>query len=262
VPYTQSGRVRIHYDVVGIGPPLVLHHWTFSSLDWWTDLGYVQALEKDATLVLIDSRGHGASDQPTDPALYTLEKRVQDVTCVLDDLGLSRAHFFGFSMGGWIGFGMARYAQERLCSLVVGGAHPFAQSMRGIREYLAIGSTRGARAFLETWEADAGPVTSDQRNRILQFNHEAMIAAAQDRADLGAHLSKIDVPCLLLVGENDPICQKVRSTAERIPSARLETLPGKGHGETIRDVERIAPLVLNHIRLHKCPPFGMMSNPR
>ncbi len=252
MPYTKSGDVRIHYKVEGTGPPLVLHHWTFSALDWWVDLGYVEALRHDAMLVLIDSRGHGRSDKPTDPAQYTLKDRVTDVTRVLDDLGLPRAHFFGFSMGGWIGFGMARYAQERLCSLAIGGAHPFAQSMAGIRDYLKTGVTHGPKAFLDTWESEAGPVTPEQRDRVLHFNYPAMIAAAQDRTNLAAHLAEIDVPCLLLVGENDPICQKVRSAAERIPNARLETLPGKRHGETIQEVDTVAPLVLDQIRSHPC----------
>ncbi len=251
---TKSGDVRIHYEVEGEGPPLVLHHWTFSSLDGWVDLGYVEALRRHATLILIDSRGHGASNKPVDSAAYSLEERVRDVTHVLDDLGIQRTHFFGFSMGGWIAYGMAIHAQDRLCSLVIGGAHPFVQSMQGARDLLMLGVDQGAQAFLDEWEAGAGPLTPAQRARILHYNYPAMVAAARDRDDLGAQLDRIRVPCLLMVGEEDGICAQVRAASERIANARLVTFPGKGHGGTIEDVDRVVPLVLEHIAGHPCSP--------
>ena len=49
---------------------------------------------------------------------------MNDVVAVLDDLHLSTAHFWGYSMGGWIGFGMAKYAPERLHALIIGGTDP------------------------------------------------------------------------------------------------------------------------------------------
>jgi pimeloyl-ACP methyl ester carboxylesterase len=253
-PYTKSDGVRIHYEVIGDGPPLVLHHWTFSSLDGWNDLGYVDALRHQATLILIDSRGHGASDKPTNPKLYTLEARGRDVTKVLDELGIRSTHFFGFSMGGWIGYGMAVHAQERLCSLAIGGAHPFVQSMQGARDLLRVGVDRGATAFLNAREASAGPVTPEHRARILQYNFRAMVAAARDRDDLGPRLDAITVPCLLMVGEEDGIHAHVREASEQIANANLVTFPGKDHGGTIEDVERVVPLVVEHIVRHSCSP--------
>jgi hypothetical protein len=41
-------------------------------------------------------------------------------------LAIPQAHFFGYSMGGWIGFGMAQYAPERVNALLIGGAPPYA----------------------------------------------------------------------------------------------------------------------------------------
>ncbi len=37
-------------------------------------------------------------------------------------------------MGGWIGFGVARYAPERFRSLIIEGQHPYAQNMEGLRQ--------------------------------------------------------------------------------------------------------------------------------
>ena len=124
MPYATNGRVRIHYRVEGKGPALVLHHWTFSSLEAWYELGYVDALAPEHRLILIDSRGHGKSDAPHDEAAYRPEPRVADVVAVLDTLNTSEAAFFGYSMGGWIGFACARHAPKRFSALVLGGQHP------------------------------------------------------------------------------------------------------------------------------------------
>ncbi|MGD9676181.1 MAG: alpha/beta fold hydrolase, partial [Candidatus Bipolaricaulia bacterium] len=70
MPYATNGGVRIHYEVEGAGPALLLHHWTFASLDVWHELGYVDALAPDHRLLLMDSRGHGKSDAPHDALAY------------------------------------------------------------------------------------------------------------------------------------------------------------------------------------------------
>jgi pimeloyl-ACP methyl ester carboxylesterase len=55
-----------------------------------------------------------------------LPLRVSDIVAVLDELGIEKAHYYGYSMGGWIGFGMAKHASDPLRTLIIGGAHPYA----------------------------------------------------------------------------------------------------------------------------------------
>ena len=108
MPYIENSGVRIHYAVEGSGPELVLLHGFMGSIVDWIALGYVGALQAHYRLILIDSRGHGRSDRPHDEASYALDRRVADVTAVLDALSVETAHFWGYSMGGYIGFGMAK----------------------------------------------------------------------------------------------------------------------------------------------------------
>ena len=96
----------------------------------------MDALKGDYRLILVDARGHGQSDKPQDPSAYGLEKRVADVTSVVDAMGVAKAHFWGYSMGGWIGFGMAKYAPDRVDRLVIGGSHPYARDQSSVREFL------------------------------------------------------------------------------------------------------------------------------
>ena len=64
--------VRIHYELEGDGPALVLHHGFSGSLRHWYMNGYVEALRRTYRLILVDARGHGESDKPHDPASYAL----------------------------------------------------------------------------------------------------------------------------------------------------------------------------------------------
>jgi pimeloyl-ACP methyl ester carboxylesterase len=120
VAYVDNDGVRIHYLVEGKGPPLFLHMGFSVDLTGWYEWGYVDALKDDYRLILIDPRGHGKSDKPRDSAAYQAAQRVGDVVAVLDDLGVERTHYLGYSMGGRIGFEVAQLAPSRLCSLIIG----------------------------------------------------------------------------------------------------------------------------------------------
>jgi pimeloyl-ACP methyl ester carboxylesterase len=124
MPYADNQGVRIHYEVEGSGPPLVIQHGFTDSIQTWYELGYVDALKPDNRLILVDARGHGASDKPHDPEAYKLECNVADVVSVLTDLDIPRAHFFGYSMGAWIAFAMVQYAFDHVHALVIGGGNP------------------------------------------------------------------------------------------------------------------------------------------
>src|SRR5215472_4406008 len=144
MPYADNNKVRVHYRIEGgNGRPLVLQHGFTESIEDWSECGYVDVLKCQYRLIMIDARGHGGSGKPHDPEAYRLETRVRDVVTVLDDLGIERAHFWGYSMGGWIGFGMAAFAPERVDRLVIGGQHPFAGGMAELRQMVRAGSEGG-----------------------------------------------------------------------------------------------------------------------
>jgi pimeloyl-ACP methyl ester carboxylesterase len=150
--YADNRGIRIHYRVEGEGPPLILQHGFTQSIDDWYDFGYVDALKRDYRLILLDARGHGQSDKPHDPSAYRLNKRVADVTSVAD-AGVAKAHFWGYSMGGWIGFGMAKYAPGRVDCLVIGGAHPYARDESQVREFLRahLGDSSAMKLRFQGW---------------------------------------------------------------------------------------------------------------
>ena len=249
MPYASNHGVRIHYKVEGEGPSLVLQHGLGGSLDDWYDSGYVEALKDDYQLILVDARGHGASDKPYDPQSYKMELRVADVVAVLDDLSVSKAHYLGYSMGGWIGWGIAKYAPERFHSLIIGGSQPYERDpdepspwnqemIRLWRERTEVQVAAWERMFGQWW-------TPKFRARALTNDAEAIIAHLSLREYVGIEdiLSTLVVPCLLFVGEADDSYSNARKCSEIIPNATFVSLPGLDH----IDVYFRADLVLPHI---------------
>src|SRR5262252_7442562 len=121
MPYVDNDGVRIHYEVEGKGPSLVLQHGFTHSLRRWYLHGYVDALRNDYELILIDARGHGESDKPHDPHAYTLAARVRDVVAVVDDLKRRAVMFWGGlrAAGSDLGWPNMRRSASRPLSLVV-----------------------------------------------------------------------------------------------------------------------------------------------
>ena len=102
MPEVKSGGVRISYDVVGEGRPLMLLHGWCCDRSWWTEPGYVDELRSDHRLVNVDLRGHGASDKPHEAAAYRVDAMTGDVFAVADAEGLDRFAIWGQSRGGWM----------------------------------------------------------------------------------------------------------------------------------------------------------------
>jgi pimeloyl-ACP methyl ester carboxylesterase len=226
MPYATNDGIRIHYEVEGVGTPLVLHHGRFGSGADWRDLGYAEVLKRQNRLILIDARGHGASDKPHDPVAYEMALRVSDVTAVLDHLHIERANFFGYSMGGVVGFGLAKYAPTRFRSLILGGAHPFSESFQGFRDTLSGGMTSfGPRVK----QAYGSFMTPNMLARYEANDLDALLALSRDQLDVSEVLPGMTMPCLLFVGEEDPRFSGVRECAKIMPGAKFFSLPGCGH---------------------------------
>jgi len=243
MPYADNAGVRIHYKTEGEGPPLVLQHGSLGSMEDWYDGGYVAALKDDYRLILLDARGHGGSDKPLTPEAYELERRVGDIVAVLDDLGIAKAHYFGYSMGGWIGFGAARYAPERFRSLIIGGQHPYAQAMDELREFVRYGVENGPEAFVAMWEREIGALSPEATERLLAYHYETHLMIAQDRESLEAVLPTMRMPCLLYVGGMDEAYPRAEKCAEQIRDVTFVTLPGLDHEGAFVRIDEVLPHV-------------------
>lgn len=248
MPYADNRGARVHYSIVeGVGSPLVLHHGFTESIEDWFECGYVDRLNTGYRLILIDARGHGRSDKPHDAGAYALENRVGDVVAVLDAVGVEKASFWGYSMGGWIGFGMAKFASDRLERLVIGGQHPFARSMEELRQMVRAGIEGGADAFLSAFARVFGRAEGAFADRLRAADLQAYMALLQDRPGLDELLPRISAPCCLYAGEADDIYFQARAASERIPSAAFLSFPGLDHCQAFARADLVLPPVMKFL---------------
>ncbi len=248
MPYANNQGIRIYYQVEGEGPPLVLQHGFTQSVKRWYLAGYVDALKPNYQLILVDARGHGASDKPHNPAAYELSLRVSDVVAVLDDLHLSRAHFWGYSMGGWIGFGMAKYASERVHSLIIGGSDPYEARLPESSQSDGTNPEAFVDALLTRLNIDLATLPPVIREELFANDFQALAAAQQDRPSLEDILATMTMPCLLYASDADPVYPKIRECAEHIPNATFVSLAGLDHGAAFREAGLILPHVTKFLQ--------------
>ena len=227
MPFVTSRNNQIHYSVEGTGPLVILLHGLLSNAKSWKRWGFVDPLADGYCVACVDSLGHGESDKPSDESLYGLEPRSHDVVAVMDDLGFEKAHVLGYSMGGWLSVGVAKYHPHRLSSLMVGGwniSHgvgaastsplPFRTSFRD-----QIAAARLNSPALVKW------VTADVE--------PGLCACWNALAELGdARRAVVDagVPVLLWSGRDDPNHEPMRAFAA---TETLEFLSTNGDHQSV-----------------------------
>lgn len=233
MPEARNGSASIHYEVEGAGEPLVLAHLYPRELNSWRNSGYVDALKDSYQLILIDSRGLGKSEKDHDPEHYEAKYRAGDVVAVLDDLGVQTTHYWGYSLGGRAGWCMAKYAPERLRSLILGGVEPSPDNT-------------GMAGLLQRVK-DA--VASGQAAELYAGNDPESLAACLagliTDPPFEDVMSKTTIPCLLYAGEADRFYPGSRKAGvEVIPGARFFSIPELDHTQAFEKSE----LVLPHVR--------------
>jgi pimeloyl-ACP methyl ester carboxylesterase len=239
--YITNNGVRIYYERYGQGPTIVMHHGTTQTLKRWHMCGYVDAFRADYDLILIDPRGHGGSDKPHDPAQYTLEIRVDDVVRVLDDAGVEKATFWGYSDGGRVGYGLAAMAPQRLAALIVGGHPPGAYSAP--KNLTVTGDDDPVTFFTKMRQVigATGEVPPERLKEWYANDLRAIAAALRDEPSLEYVLPTIDVPCLLYAGERDMFFAEIKRCVSTIPKGTFFSVPNMGHPAAFWQKQLVVP---------------------
>ena len=244
MPYVTNQGVQIYYEVVGDGPSLVLMHGGLSNLKAWYETAYLKTLKNGYQLVLIDIRGHGASDKPHDSKAYEMNLLVGDITAVLDDLNVDKAHYFGYSLSGRLGFGVAKYAPKRFRSFIIGGAHPYLLDQNELEADLKL-FRKGTDALIAAMEEASGTkMTPERRASLTAIDLDAVIAlfsASHWRTSLEDALPNMTMPCLIFVGGADPLRTGAKKCTESMPNSRFISLPNAGHFGVISQSQVLLP---------------------
>jgi pimeloyl-ACP methyl ester carboxylesterase len=224
----------------------------------WFDAAYVNQLGSLRQLLLVDFRGHGASDKPHSAADYRMELLVQDMIAVLDQLEAPTVDFMGYSFGAWVGFGMVKFAPERLRSLVLGGMHPYVRHPEPLQRRIdRFSRTRDA---LSAGGHHAELIPEQVKTQFAENDIEALIAlttAIRDSEGFEDGLDSLRAPGLIYAGESDPAYPLARQCVEGHGNLEFLSVPGLDHMEAWNHSDAVIPSVvrfLNSVDQAASPP--------
>ena len=249
--------------MVGEGTPIVfVPGLAGTHLDWYKMSDYVGVLRGRYRLILMDPRGRGKSDKPHEPENHSLRLMVGDVTAILDDLGLEKAHFWGYSMGGTVGLAAGVYAPERFHSLIVGGAGLAEKSSseqvekynRYVREYearipLHDQGVEVATAHLK--ESRGEDVDNYTVERWMNADPRALVAYCSNHENIGMAeiLPKLTLPCLLYAGEADSERHANANKCHKVmQNSTFVSLPGLNHVGGFTRTDVVIPVVQDFLK--------------
>ena len=259
----RSGDTEIHYQVLGSGPDVVLLHPFPAHRGVWMPVA--EALASRYRLILPDLRGHGESQPGAGPA--TMSKHAADLARVCDDAGVTKAVFAGNSIGGYIVFEFWRQNRARVKALALCDTRAQADSAEGRTARLKSVEDvekHGPDAFIEA-NLDKLLGESTRRNRpdivdaacaMMRRMTVAGIAAVQrgmaERPDSVATLATVDVPTLLLVGNEDTVTPMSDAELMRshIRGSSLTVIPKAGHYAPLEQPQAVLESVREFLGRH------------
>lgn len=273
---------RLHTIDEGAGDPVVMLHgnptWSF----YYRNLA--ASLRDDYRVIVPDHIGCGLSDKP-DAAQYpyTLERRVQDLDALLEQLGVrENVTLVLHDWGGMIGMAWAHRRPERVKRLVIlntaaffmprGKRFPWSLYLcrhRLIGPFLVRGLNAFSRAAVR-WCATRRPLPPDVRaaylapydswrNRVavLRFVQDIPLRAGDSGYDLVSEVQDNlerfrDLPMLICWGEKDFVFDRhfLEEWRRRFPSAEVHAFADAGHFVLEDASEEIIGLVRDFLQRH------------
>ena len=226
---------QIAYIDEGKGIPIVLVHGFASNMTAnWVAPGWVSFLaENGFRVVVLDNRGHGASEKFYQSDMYSWELMAGDVSGLIDLLGLDRPHVMGYSMGARISATLASTQSGKLGKVVlagngynmISGDFPWQQVsddlLAASLEDVTSKTGREFRLFAESTKSDLKALAACVMGRSMNMPEEAFAA--------------ISAPVLVIAGEKDDLVKQPEKVAELIPDGRFEQIPRRNHMNAVGD---------------------------
>ena len=221
-------------------------------------------------VVTYDQLGCGKSDRPTDPALWTIARYVEEVEAVRKALGLGRVHLLGHSWGGWLGIEYALTYLGALKSFVLsdtcGDMPHLVSELERLRaalgpETVAMMQRHEARGSFAHPEYQAAVTLLNYRHvhrletlpdplkasldgwnmapyMTMQGPNEFLYTGNLKTWNRIADMRRIAVPCLVVVGEFDELTPACASRMQHaLPNSEIAVLRGCSHMPMYEDPE-------------------------
>jgi len=231
--------VKIHYEVHGTGPTILLSHGYSSTCRMWD--GQVAALKDRYQVLVWDMRGHGESDYPKDPALYSEGLTIGDMRALLDVVGADKAIVAGLSLGGYMSLAFHASHPNRVRALMLFDTGPGFKKDEARAKWNETANKRAAdfdaRGLAALNSSDEVKLVRHRDAKGLAGAARGMLAQKTDRVIQS--LDRIAVPTLVLVGANDTnFLAATDYMAAKIKGATKVVIPDAGHAANLHQPAR------------------------
>jgi pimeloyl-ACP methyl ester carboxylesterase len=247
---TASDGTKLYYEEAGAGTPIVfVHEYAGDYRTWEPQLRY---FSRQHRCITFSARGYPPSDIPEQGVSYSQDISRGDVIAVMDGLGIAKAHIVGHSMGAYTTLHVGIHHPDRCLSLTAAGCGWGSNPVE--REASKALVKDIARMFREDGIAVAAASYADFPIRHA-YKHKDPRGWAEFAKMLGEHsglgsaltmlhvqlerptlwelesdLKKLQVPLLIVVGDEDESCLDGNLFLKRrAPQAALCVIPRAGH---------------------------------
>lgn len=260
----RSDDTDIYFDVVGEGPDVILLHPFPSSGPFWHPI--IERLSSRYRLITPDLRGLGRSA----PGIgdVTMRRHADDLQRLCDELKIGKAVFVGCSIGGYVLFEAWRRFRERFRALVLCDTKAEADDeiaratrlkaaddvlLRGTEQFI---TSSLAKLIGDTTQRNRPDVFAAARGTTAASTPQGIAAVQRGmaaREDSTRTLTTIDVPTLVVVGEEDSTTppDTMRRMAQNIRNSQFQVIPSAGHYspfERSEDFARILRQFLDSVK--------------
>jgi 3-oxoadipate enol-lactonase len=264
VPTARIGRYDINYIDQGEGVPVLLIHGLAGDVSAWA--AQVAKLKDRYRVVAFDNRGAGRSTQVDEPV--TTADLAQDTIGLMQELGLSKAHIVGRSMGGAIAQIVAIERPELVRSLAMCASFakldPLGERvLTNMRQVLEWRGNWADHARHSVQNFVGYEFFNRERERVAWIENliggETRLPACYVRQnhaclehDTLARLDRIKCPTLIMGGANDPICSPTCTQwmADGIANSEVVMFDGCSHFFLIEQAEKFMSTLTDWLGKH------------
>ncbi len=234
---TVDDGVNIEYGIYGDlnAEPIVLLPCNGAEMHN-LDSNILPELSRHFKVITVSPRGTGNSGRGE--CELTFEREAQDLACMLDELGIAKAHFFGYSDGGNLAIVFAVNYPDRVLSLVPVGANISPWGTK-INSQIPI-VTKYIKYAVEAW------ITKDPEIELKRDIQKMMVTQPSLKFK---DLEKITAPTLNIYAEDDMMwpwhSQRITSS---IPGAAELRVPDSGHSDILEFKDELFTAMFNLYR--------------
>jgi pimeloyl-ACP methyl ester carboxylesterase len=215
----------------------------------------IEHLSKSHRVIAPDLRGHGGSS--VTEGSVTMNSMANDVANLLSALEIDQpVTLCGLSMGGYVAWEFWRHHRDRLSALILCDTRAVAdtEEVARARQMMAAqvvhaGSTMAAESMVPkvlgqvTLNSRIG-IVEEVRNMILDTDPVGIAATQRgmaERIDMTPHLKDVDVPSLVICGEDDTISppDEMQQIAQALPQATYREIEAAGHLAPLENPEPV-----------------------